>query len=192
MTLPPPPPPLQAVHEPERDDREPKTRMKMMLGDRIKVLVLITLFIVLSAAYLHSSIPIMSFWEALQDQLRAKWWLVGLFGLEVLRQLHYLICERVAGYNQFWEKQVWGGWERRMDKAQPVAALPAQPDVQVDRLHDHRRADPGLEVGHHVHRRPSSRPRPGSSTSCSEPDRPALPLFCMLIITVHVRPVQPR
>ena len=64
--------------------------MKMMLGDRIKVLVLIALFIVLSAAYLHSSIPIMSFWEALQDQLRAKWWLVVLFGLEVLRQLHYL------------------------------------------------------------------------------------------------------
>ena len=119
MTLPPPPPPLQAVHEPERDDREPKTRMKMMLGDRIKVLVLIALFILLSAAYLHSSIPIMSFWEALQDQLRAKWWLVGLFGLEVLRQLHYLICERVAGYNQFWEKHVWGAWGRRMDKVNP-------------------------------------------------------------------------
>ena len=61
----------------------------------------------------------MSFWEALQDQLRAKWWLVGLFGLEVLRQLHYLICERVAGYNQFWEKHVWGAWGRRMDKVNP-------------------------------------------------------------------------
>ena len=93
--------------------------MKMMLGDRIKVLVLIALFILLSAAYLHSTIPIMSFWEALQDQLRAKWWLVGLFGLEVLRQLHYLICERVAGYNQFWEKHVWGAWGRRMDKVNP-------------------------------------------------------------------------
>jgi ATP-dependent Zn protease len=119
MTLPPPPPPLQAVHEPEPDDREPRTRMKMMFGDRIKVLVLIALFILLSAAYLHSTIPIMSFWEALKDQLRAKWWLVGLFGLEVLRQLHYLICERVGGYNQFWEKHVWGAWGRRMDKVNP-------------------------------------------------------------------------
>ena len=93
--------------------------MKMMLGDRIKILVLIALFLLLSAAYLHSTIPIMSFWEALQDQLRAKWWLVGLFGLEVLRQLHYLICERVGGYNQFWEKHVWGAWGRRMDKVNP-------------------------------------------------------------------------
>jgi ATP-dependent Zn protease len=91
----------------------------MMLGDRLKVLVLIALVLLLSAAYLHSKIPIMSFWEALQDQLRAKWWLVGLFGLEVLRQLHYLICERVAGYNQFWEKHVWGAWGRRMDKVNP-------------------------------------------------------------------------
>jgi ATP-dependent Zn protease len=91
----------------------------MMLGDRLKVLVLIALFILLSAAYLHSKIPIMSYWEALQDQLRAKWWLVGLFGLEVLRQLHYLICERVGGYNQFWEKHVWGAWNRRMDKVNP-------------------------------------------------------------------------
>ena len=93
--------------------------MKMMLGDRLKVLVLIALFIFLSAAYLHSKIPIMSFWEALQDQLRAKWWLVGLFGVEVLRQLHYLLCERLAGYNQFWVKHVWGAWGRRMDKVNP-------------------------------------------------------------------------
>ena len=119
MTLPPPPPPLQEVHEPEPDDREPRTRLKMMLGDRLKVLVLIALFILLSAAYLHSKIPIMSYWEALQDQLRAKWWLVGLFGLEVLRQLHYLICERVGGYNQFWEKHVWGAWERRVGRMNP-------------------------------------------------------------------------
>ena len=93
--------------------------MKMMLGDRLKVLVLIALFLCCRRPTSTPKIPIMSFWEALQDQLRAKWWLVGLFGLEVLRQLHYLICERSAGYNQFWEKHVWGAWDRRMDKVNP-------------------------------------------------------------------------
>ena len=119
MTLPPPPPPPQAIHEPMPDKGEPMTRTRMMFGDRVKVLVLIALFIGLAAAYLHSKIPIMSYWEALQDQLRAKWWLVILFGLEVLRQLHYLVCERSAGYNQFWERHIWGAWNRRMDKVNP-------------------------------------------------------------------------
>jgi ATP-dependent Zn protease len=117
--LPPPPPPLPAIHVPDVDDREPKTRPKMMVGDRLKVLILIAVFFALSAAYLHSKIPIMSYGEALKDQLRAKWWLVGVFFLEVLRQLHYLLCEHVAGYNQFWEKHVWGAWARRMDKLNP-------------------------------------------------------------------------
>jgi hypothetical protein len=62
MTLPPPPPPPQAVHEPVPDKGEPMTRMRMMFGDRVKVLVLIALFIGLAAAYLHSKIPIMSYW----------------------------------------------------------------------------------------------------------------------------------
>jgi cell division protease FtsH len=120
LMLPPPPPPVPAIHEPDReDDREPKTRLKMMFGDRIKVLVLIAVFILLSAAYLHSKVPIMSYWEAVRNQLRAKWWLVGLFGLEVLRQVHYVICEHVGGYNQFFEKHVWGAWNRRMDKVNP-------------------------------------------------------------------------
>ena len=119
MTLPPPPPPPQVIHEPVPDKGEPMTRMRMMFGDRVKVLVLIALFIGLAAAYLHSKVPIMSYWEALQDQLRAKWWLVILFGLEVLRQLHYLVCEHSAGYNQFWEQHVWGAWSRRMDKVNP-------------------------------------------------------------------------
>src|SRR5205823_659539 len=70
-------------------------------------------------AYEQSTIPIMSFWEALRDQLRSKWWLVALFGLEVLRQVHYVIGERSAGYNGVWENHVWGAWNRRMSKLNP-------------------------------------------------------------------------
>jgi ATP-dependent Zn protease len=118
--MPPPPPPVPEVHEPEpQGDREPKTRPKMMIGDRLKVMILLTVIVLLSAAYKHSKIPIMSFGEAVRDQLRAKWWLVGLFIIEILRQVHYLVCEHVGGYNQFWEKHVWGAWNRRMDKVNP-------------------------------------------------------------------------
>ena len=42
-----------------------------------------------------------------------------LAGIELLRQLHYLICEHSAGYNQFWEEHVWGAWNRRVDKMNP-------------------------------------------------------------------------
>ena len=95
--MPPPPPPVPEIHEPEPTvDREPKTRRKMAVGDRLKVLILIVVVVLLSAAYKHSKIPIMSFGEAVRDQLRAKWWLVALFFLEILRQIHYLVCERSA------------------------------------------------------------------------------------------------
>jgi cell division protease FtsH len=91
----------------------------MMIGDRVKVLVLLILVVLLSAAYKHSKIPIMSFGEAVRDQLRAKWWLEALFVVEVLRQIHYVICEHAGAYNQLWENHVWGAWNRRMDKVNP-------------------------------------------------------------------------
>ena len=43
-----------------------------------------------------------------------------MLGLEVLRQIHYLICEHSAGYNQFWDTHVVGGrWNPRMDQVNP-------------------------------------------------------------------------
>jgi ATP-dependent Zn protease len=38
--------------------------------------------------------------------------LATLFGLEVLRQIHYLISERSAAYHSFWQDRVFGGMER--------------------------------------------------------------------------------
>jgi ATP-dependent Zn protease len=115
----PPPAAVGPVHIPPPDDREPKVRPKALLWDRIKILVFLSAFILLSAAYLHSQIPIMSFGEALRDQLRAKWWIEVIMGLEVLRQIHYLISERSPGYYQFWQGKVFGGWERRMGRMNP-------------------------------------------------------------------------
>ncbi len=114
-----PPLPAGRVHIPPPDDREPKVRPKALLWDRVKVVVILSAFILLSAAYLHSQIPIMSYGEALRDQLRAKWWIEIIIGLEVLRQIHYLISERSPGYYQFWQGKVFGRWERRMSRMNP-------------------------------------------------------------------------
>ena len=126
MTPPLPSPPAHAVHEPAPDDREPKTRRPMVVWDRIKVLVILAAFIVFSAAYLQSRIPVLSFGEALENQLQAKWWVLTLMGLETLRQIHYLISERSVAWHQFWQERVFGGWERRMRRLNPWNRYRAQ------------------------------------------------------------------
>lgn len=122
MTYPPPPPPPPGVitvqvHEPEpADAREDKVKRKAIMWDRVKVLVILGTLFAMFTASKHSQIPIMSWGEAFQDQLRAKWWMVALAGAEVLRQIHYLISERSEGWHKFWQTKFFGGWERRMSK----------------------------------------------------------------------------
>ncbi|MFN0027882.1 MAG: AAA family ATPase [Acidimicrobiales bacterium] len=107
------------VHEPPADDRDPKTRWPLLFWDRARVLILLMVVFFMSVAIKHDRIPIMSWREALDDQARAKWWLFVLAGMEVLHQVHLFVCERAGGYNQLWEKGVWGRWERSMEKLNP-------------------------------------------------------------------------
>jgi len=46
--------------------------------------------------------PIEPFSVAFGQQLTSLWWLEALFGLELLRQLHYLVCEHSVTWNRFW------------------------------------------------------------------------------------------
>lgn len=110
---------LEPVHEPVSDDREPRERPRMQLWDRCKVLVIIGVVFALLVAKQKADVPIMSLGEAISDQLRSKWWLVLLAGVELARQVHYLVCEHSARYNQFWEQHVWGAWNRRVEKMNP-------------------------------------------------------------------------
>jgi len=111
-----PPGPL---HEPVLDDREPLTRRPIMFWDRVRVLVLLAVIFGMSVAIKQSDVPIMPWSEAARDQARSRWWLFLLAGLEVLHQVHLFVCERSAGYNQFWERRVWGAWEARMSRLNP-------------------------------------------------------------------------
>jgi len=94
-----------------------QTRKKMPLWDRIKFLLLLALlfgFFVWSAA--SDPNPFNTFRDAVDETVRSKWFLFVLFGLELLRQIHYLIAERSARYHGFWTNSVFGRWERRVGR----------------------------------------------------------------------------
>jgi cell division protease FtsH len=90
-----------------------QTRKRLALWDRVKFLVLLG---VLWGLFLWSSMandPLLAFNDAVNQQLRAKWWLLALAGLELVRQVHYLVSERWPRYHLFWTGRIFGGVERR-------------------------------------------------------------------------------
>ena len=113
------PPPIVAVHEPVKDSRDRKTRKPLFFFDRIKVTLILVIYFGFAVVLKHADIPIMSWEDAIRDQLDAKWWVIALLGLEILRQIHYLIGERSVRYNQFWIKNVWGRWNEWWDRRNP-------------------------------------------------------------------------
>jgi cell division protease FtsH len=92
------------------------TRRKTPLWDRSKWLLLLIVIWLLLVWSLMANNPLMGFLDACRIQVRMGWWVFILFGLELLHQIHYLICEHSAAYNQFWIKRVWGNWERFSDQ----------------------------------------------------------------------------
>ena len=92
------------------------TRKPMSLWDRIKMLVLLVglfMFFVLAAT---GDNPILPFREAFNQQLSSKWWLAALAAIEVVRQIHYLVCERSARYHLFWAQRIFGNLARRQGR----------------------------------------------------------------------------
>ena len=94
-----------------RDD-ERTTRKPLPLWDRLKFLILLTLVWFVLVWSVMASDPLIGFTDAMRIEVTSAWWVFALFGLEVLRQLHFLISEHWAGYYRFWTQTVFGGWER--------------------------------------------------------------------------------
>jgi len=107
---PPPPPPPPPSGRPRHEDR--LTRKPMSIWDRIKFLILLGLvwFILVWSAMANN--PLIGFSDAMRIEVRAGWWVFLLLGLELLRQVHFLISEHSAGYHRFWTETVFGGFER--------------------------------------------------------------------------------
>ena len=93
-------------------DEDRRTRKPLPLWDRIKFLVLLTAVWFLLVLNTTSSNPLVPYSDALRIQLRSGFWVIVLAGLEVIRQIHFLISEHWGGYHQFWTHRVFGGTER--------------------------------------------------------------------------------
>src|SRR6478735_11249772 len=93
-------------------DEDRRTRKPLPLWDRIKFLVLLTAVWFLLVLNTASSNPLIPVADAFRIQLRSGFWVIVLMGLEVIRQIHFLISEHWAGYHQFWTHRVFGGTER--------------------------------------------------------------------------------
>jgi ATP-dependent Zn protease len=108
--VPPPPPPPPPSGRPRDEDR--LTRKPLSIWDRIKFLLLLTLvwFILVWSAMANN--PLVGFSDATRIEVRTGWWVFLLLGLELLRQVHFLISEHSAGYYRFWTETFFGGFDR--------------------------------------------------------------------------------
>jgi len=110
------PPGLTAPEEHPPAPERP-TRKKMALWDRLKFIILLTLiFFVLVWSKVADNRPIMPLGDALRIVAEERVWIFVMLGVEVLRQIHFLISERSAAYHHFWSQRVFGStdaWYRR-------------------------------------------------------------------------------
>jgi cell division protease FtsH len=96
---------------PREDDM--RTRKRLALWDRVKLLVLLLgLWGLLVWASVAGN-PILTVGDALIINSRSNGWLLVLAGIELARQVHYFVSERWASYHQFWTGRIFGGFERR-------------------------------------------------------------------------------
>ena len=90
------------------------TRKRMSLWDRIRLLLLFLIAWLIIVWASMADNPLLPFIDAVRIQAVESQWLLWLFGAEVLRQLHFVISERSAGYHHFWSQRVFGGTERML------------------------------------------------------------------------------
>src|SRR5438477_3653116 len=105
------PAPVAEFKSRERDE-ERRTRKPLEVWDRIKLILLfVGAWFVLLWANMAQFDPAISRQQAVNQTLRSYWWLLVLAGLELLRQVHYLISEHVP-----WWHKAWTGIFTRVEK----------------------------------------------------------------------------
>jgi cell division protease FtsH len=93
-------------------DEDWLTRKPLSLWDRIKFLVLLGLLWFILVWSVMANDPLVGFSDALKIEVQSGWWVFVLMGLEVIRQIHFLISEHSQSYHRFWTWVVFGGVER--------------------------------------------------------------------------------
>ena len=81
-------------------------RPKSTRWDRSRIFIaIVALFWLLLWTDLSNN-PIESFSTVFHLQLSSLWWVEALIGFEILRQVHYRICERSPRWNRAWTQGV--------------------------------------------------------------------------------------
>jgi cell division protease FtsH len=93
-------------------DEDRQTRKPLAFWDRIKFLILLGVVWIILVWSVMANDPLVGFSDAVRIEVRSGWWVFVLAGLELLRQIHFLISEHSRGYNRFWTWMVFGGMER--------------------------------------------------------------------------------
>jgi cell division protease FtsH len=106
------------VHEPVKVVKA-KPRRKLLAYERLKVLLLLSIWVGFGALLKHSSKPTIGWTDSIREAFAGKWWVFVIGGLEILRQVHYFISEKSGKYHQFWVNKVWGAWDRYWSKRNP-------------------------------------------------------------------------
>lgn len=112
------PVPPPEYHDPARDADAPERvyRKRLALWDRVKFLLVLAALWGLLLWELKSDNPIITWEDALRETWHSKLWIVALAGVEVVRQLHYVVSERWSRYHHFWAFGVFGRFERRVGR----------------------------------------------------------------------------
>ncbi len=85
-------------------DSDRKVRVHLSAFDRTKFLILFAaVYLVLVWAALADN-PLLSFSDGLIQISKTRWWLFLLFGIEIVRQLHFALSEILAPYHGFWQR----------------------------------------------------------------------------------------
>jgi cell division protease FtsH len=93
-------------------DEDRLTRKPLGVWDRIKFLILLGLVWIILVWSVMANDPLVGFSDAVRIEVRSGAWVFVLIGLEVLRQVHFLISEHSRAYHRFWTYGVFGGFER--------------------------------------------------------------------------------
>src|SRR6266566_9276711 len=89
-----------------------ETRKRLPTWERVKfTLLLALLWLALVWASMADN-PLLPFRDAAREQLRSGRWVFVLLGVEILRQIHFLISEHWSAYHRFWTHSVFGGMNR--------------------------------------------------------------------------------
>ena len=99
-------------------DPEPTTRPPLPFWDRSKFLLLFAAVWALLVwnFYLENRIVGATVGDAVDQQGRASSLWIVLFGIELLRQIHYVLSEHWPAWHGFWSRRVFGGFNRRVSR----------------------------------------------------------------------------